>query len=76
MSLFKRRVTAKMNSSKALCLMGFGVTATVDQVSISPMFCAKRLHAQIQKGQQDSQITSVFCALGISVKQKLLIKHW
>ena len=29
--MFKRRVQAKMNASKALCLMGFGVTATVDQ---------------------------------------------
>ena len=29
--MFKRRVQAKMTASKALCLMGFGVTATVDQ---------------------------------------------
>ena len=32
MSLFKRKVKAKMNSSKAMCLMGFGITANVDDV--------------------------------------------
>ena len=30
MSLFKRKVKAKMNASKAMCLMGFGITANVD----------------------------------------------
>jgi hypothetical protein len=30
--MFKRKVQSRMNASKAMCLMGFDITANVDEV--------------------------------------------